>query len=56
MPAVRENHPSVVNTKHRKFGSLFTFKNTNENDVHKLLSNIRMFVKLVKVVTFQQKP
>ena len=37
-----QNHPSVVNIKQRKFNSTFTFKNTNENEVRKIIKNLNV--------------
>ena len=33
-----QNHPSVVNIKQREFNSTFSFKNTNENEVPKIIN------------------
>ena len=37
-----QNHPSVVNIKQREFNSTFSFKNTNENEVHKIIKNLNV--------------
>ena len=36
------NHPSVVNIKQREFNSTFTFKNTNGNEVCKIIKNLNV--------------
>ena len=36
------NQPSVVNIKQRKFNSTFSFKNTNENEVRKIMKNLNV--------------
>ena len=36
------NHPSVVNITQREFNSTFTFKNTNENEVRKIIKNLNV--------------
>ena len=44
LPAINtfQNHPSVVNIKQRKFNSTFSFKNTNENEVHKIIKYLNV--------------
>ena len=37
-----QNHTSVVNIKQRKFNSTFIFKNTNENEVRKIIKNLNV--------------
>ena len=37
-----QNHPSVVHIKQREFNSIFSFKNTNENEVHKIIKNLNV--------------
>ena len=37
-----QNHPSVVSIKQREFNSNFSFKNTNENEVHKIIKNLNI--------------
>ena len=37
-----QNHPSVVNIKQREFNSTFSFKNTNENEVRKIIKNLNV--------------
>ena len=37
-----QNHPSVVNIKRREFNSTFTFKNTNEHEVRKIIKNLNV--------------
>ena len=37
-----QNHPSVVNIKQREFNSIFSFKNTNENEVRKIIKNLNL--------------
>ena len=37
-----QNHRSVVNIKQREFNSTFTFKNTNENEVHRIIKNLNV--------------
>ena len=49
-----QNHPSVVYIIQREFNTSFIFNNTNEDDFREILKTW-MFIKLVKVVTFQQK-
>ena len=42
MLAVLQNHPSAVNVKQREFNSIFSFKNTNENEVRKIIKNLNV--------------
>ena len=35
-----QNHFNVVNIKRRQFNSIFSFKNTNENEVRKIVKNL----------------
>ena len=35
-----QNHLNVVNIKQRQFNSIFSFKNTNENEVRKIVKNL----------------
>ena len=37
-----QNHPSVVNIKQREFNSIFCFKDTNENEVCKIIKNLNV--------------
>ena len=37
-----QNHPSVVNIKQREFNLTFSFKNTNENEVRKIIKNLNV--------------
>ena len=37
-----QNHLSVINTKQREFNSVFIFKNTNENEVCKVIKNLNV--------------
>ena len=37
-----QNHPSVVNIKKREFNSTFSLKNTNENEVRKIIKNLNV--------------
>ena len=37
-----QNHPSVVNIKQKEFNSIFSFKNTNENEVRKIIQNLNV--------------
>ena len=37
-----QNHPSVVNIKQRQFNSTFSFKNTNKNEVRKIIKNLNV--------------
>ena len=37
-----QNHPSVANIKQREFNSIFSFKNTNENEVRKIIKNLNV--------------
>ena len=37
-----QNHPSVVNIKQGEFNSIFSFKHTNENKVHKIIKNLNV--------------
>ena len=37
-----QNHPSVANMKQREFKSTFSFKNTNENEVCKIIKNLHV--------------
>ena len=59
LPAINtfQNHPSVVNIKQRKFNSTFSFKNTNENEVHKIIKylNVRKTCKGSDIPTKRHK-
>ena len=35
-----QNHLSVVNIKQREFNSIFRCKNTNENEIRKIIKNL----------------
>ena len=37
-----QNHASVVNIKQREFNSIFSFKNTNKNEVRKIIKNLNV--------------
>ena len=37
-----QNHPSVVNIKQKEFNSIFSLKNTNENEVRKIIQNLNV--------------
>ena len=37
-----QNHISVVNIRQREFNSTFSFKNTNENEVSKIIKNLNV--------------
>ena len=37
-----QNHPSVVNIKQTEFNFTFSFKNTNENDFHKIIKKLNV--------------
>ena len=37
-----QNHRSVANTKQREFNSVFIFKNTNGNEVCKIIKNLNV--------------
>ena len=37
-----QNHPSVVNIEQREFNSTFSFQNTNENEVCKIIKNLNV--------------
>ena len=52
-----QNHPSVVNIKQREFNSTFSFKNTNENEVHKIIKylNVRKTCKGSDIPTKRHK-
>ena len=51
-----QNHPSVINIKQGEFNPTFSFKNSNENEVRKIIKNVlEMFGKLVKVMKYPQK-
>ena len=49
-----QNHPSVVNFKQKEFKSTFSFKNTNENEVRKIIKNLSVR-KTCQGVTFLQR-
>ena len=37
-----QNHASLINIKQREFNSIFSFKNTNENEVRKIIKNLNV--------------
>ena len=37
-----QNHPSVVNVKQKEFNTIFSFNNTNENEVRKIIKNLNV--------------
>ena len=37
-----QNHPSVVNIKQKEFNSIFNLRNTNENEVRKIIQNLNV--------------
>ena len=50
-----QNHPSAVNIKQREFNSTFNFKNTNENEVRKIIKNMNLPKTCQGSVTFPRK-
>ena len=37
-----QNHPSVVNVKQKEFKTIFSFNNTNENEVPKIIKKLNI--------------
>ena len=37
-----QNHPCVVNIKRKELNSIFSSKNTNENDIYKIIKNLNV--------------